>query len=122
MGKSKGSAWTAVFGLSAAFAVYALATQDSAPPKPPEVAALVPTVSQPSYTNSNIAAPATLPTTFMGYECTEDCSGHEAGYEWAADEGVTDPDECGGRSDSFIEGCEAYAEEAQEESSDDLGY
>lgn len=49
--------------------------------------------------------------TFMGYECTEDCSGHEAGYGWAEERGITDPDDCGGNSESFEEGCRAYAEE-----------
>lgn len=56
---------------------------------------------------------------FHGYPCTEDCSGHEAGYEWAADKGIADPDDCGGNSQSFIEGCQAYAEEQQEESADE---
>lgn len=51
------------------------------------------------------------PSTFHGYECTEDCSGHEAGYEWAEEHDITDPSDCGGKSNSFIEGCEAYAEE-----------
>lgn len=51
--------------------------------------------------------------TFMGYPCTVDCSGHEAGYEWAEENGIVDPDDCGGNSDSFIEGCQAYAEEQQ---------
>jgi hypothetical protein len=45
------------------------------------------------------------------WECTDDCSGHEAGYQWAEDKGITDPDDCGGNSNSFIEGCEAYANE-----------
>jgi hypothetical protein len=49
--------------------------------------------------------------TFEGYECTEDCSGHEAGYAWAEDNDITDPDDCGGNSNSFYEGCVAYAEE-----------
>ena len=49
--------------------------------------------------------------TFMGYECTEDCSGHEAGYGWAEENEITDPDDCGGNSESFEEGCRAYAEE-----------
>ncbi len=49
------------------------------------------------------------------WECTVDCSGHEAGYEWAANNGITDPNDCGGNSDSFIEGCEAYANEYQME-------
>src|SRR5262249_10963900 len=48
---------------------------------------------------------------FQGYECTVDCSGHEAGYNWAAEHGITDPDDCGGNSQSFIEGCQAFAEE-----------
>lgn len=53
------------------------------------------------------------PPTFMGYSCTDDCSGHEAGYNWAEENGIDDPDDCGGNSDSFIEGCQAYAEEQQ---------
>lgn len=47
------------------------------------------------------------------WECTEDCSGHDAGYEWASENGITDPYDCDGNSDSFIEGCEAYANEYQ---------
>lgn len=48
---------------------------------------------------------------FGGYDCTEDCSGHEAGYAWAEENSITDASECGGNSNSFIEGCEAWAEE-----------
>ncbi len=48
---------------------------------------------------------------FSDYGCTQDCSGHEAGYEWAAEHGIDDPDDCGGKSWSFEEGCRAYAEE-----------
>jgi hypothetical protein len=49
--------------------------------------------------------------TFNGYPCTVDCSGHEAGYEWAERNGITDASDCGGNSQSFIEGCESYAED-----------
>ena len=49
-----------------------------------------------------------------GYGCTEDCSGHDAGYQWAADRGVDDPGDCGGNSWSFEEGCRSYAEEQGE--------
>jgi len=49
--------------------------------------------------------------TYKGYECTQDCSGHRAGYNWAEEKGITDPDDCGGNSQSFIEGCWSYAEE-----------
>ena len=51
------------------------------------------------------------PATFGGNPCTGDCSGHEAGYNWAEDNGINNPDDCGGNSDSFIEGCQTYAEE-----------
>ncbi|OQW39140.1 MAG: hypothetical protein A4S12_11645 [Proteobacteria bacterium SG_bin5] len=52
---------------------------------------------------------------FAGQGCTQDCSGHEAGYAWAEEKGITDPDHCGGKSWSFIEGCRAYAEQASAE-------
>ena len=49
---------------------------------------------------------------FSTYGCTEDCSGHEAGYAWAAENGIDDPDDCRGNSWSFEEGCRVYAEES----------
>lgn len=49
--------------------------------------------------------------TFGGYGCTVDCSGHEAGYEWAQQNGISETYQCGGNSWSFIEGCKAYVEE-----------
>lgn len=48
---------------------------------------------------------------YGGYGCTQDCSGHEAGYNWAMERDIDDPDNCGGNSWSFEEGCRAYAEE-----------
>lgn len=53
----------------------------------------------------------TPPRYFGSYECTEDCSGHEAGYEWASDNDIDNYDDCGGNSDSFIEGCYSYVED-----------
>ena len=49
--------------------------------------------------------------TFGGYECTEDCSGHKAGYEWAEEHNITDESDCGGNSQSFIEGCQTYTQD-----------
>ena len=64
------------------------------------------------------AAEAVAGTTYSDqgapYGCTDDCSGHNAGYEWASNNEVTDPSDCGGNSQSFIEGCQAYAEAYQE--------
>ena len=42
--------------------------------------------------------------------CTKDCSGHDAGWQWAQDNEVTDSSDCSG-SGSFEDGCEAYVEE-----------
>lgn len=58
--------------------------------------------------SASIAAGA---QSFHDYPCTEDCSGHEAGYQWAEENGIEDADDCGGKSNSFIEGCEVYVEE-----------
>ena len=41
----------------------------------------------------------------------EDGSGHYAGYEWAE---TNDLGTCGGRSQSFIEGCEEYQQQESE--------
>jgi len=40
---------------------------------------------------------------------TPACAGHEAGWRWARAHGIDDPDRCGGRNRSFIEGCRAFA-------------
>lgn len=48
---------------------------------------------------------------FNGYDCTEDCSGHEAGYNWAEENDISDEYDCDGNSSSFNEGCVSYIEE-----------
>lgn len=60
---------------------------------------------------SPIAAPAYAQETFHGYDCTDDCSGHEAGYDWAARNDIADERDCDADSRSFNEGCQAYVEE-----------
>jgi hypothetical protein len=56
----------------------------------------------------------TRPNTFAGYECTEDCSGHEAGYAWGEHD-ISDEEDCDtagehSNSPSFAEGCHAYVD------------
>jgi hypothetical protein len=51
--------------------------------------------------------------TFAGNDCTVDCSGHEAGYNWAEEKGIQDEDDCKAagehsNSPSFAEGCKSY--------------
>jgi hypothetical protein len=44
--------------------------------------------------------------TYAGFNCTVDCSGHEAGYRWAEQHSIDDEDYCpDGDSESFYEGC-----------------
>jgi hypothetical protein len=65
-----------------------------------------------------LAGPATAET-YNGYECTDDCSGHEAGYEWAEQNDIDDDTDCSTASESFNEGCSSYVEENEEEDEDD---
>ena len=46
--------------------------------------------------------------------CTDDCSGHNAGFEWAKDHDIDDESECRGNSASFIEGCQTYEQTVEE--------
>jgi hypothetical protein len=61
------------------------------------------------------AASSSSPT-FAGSPCTSDCSGHEAGYNWAEEHGIDDESDCDEAGDtsnspSFAEGCRAYVQE-----------
>ncbi len=86
----------------------AVAPEPDAPPTEPSQGA---DDTAPSPSTDNSTAPNDGTHTFHGYACTDDCSGHQAGYDWAEEHGVTDPDSCGGNSQSFIEGCKAFAGE-----------
>ena len=35
--------------------------------------------------------------------------GHDGGYRWAQQKGIEDPNDCGGDSEAFIEGCQEAA-------------
>lgn len=78
----------------------------------------VPKSTSPTPTNTPVTTPSyktptyTAPT-YKGYTCTDDCSGHEAGYEWAEEHGITQDDVDGysGNSDSFQEGMQSYVDE-----------
>jgi hypothetical protein len=56
---------------------------------------------------------------FHGFDCKADCSGHQAGYDWAEEHDIADEDDCGGNSESFVEGCKAYVREQQGANMDD---
>jgi hypothetical protein len=50
---------------------------------------------------------------FGGFECTDDCSGHAAGYRWAEAHRITNESNCplNGNATSFYEGCVVYVRE-----------
>ena len=57
-------------------------------------------------------------------QCTTDCSGHEAGYNWAEQHGIDDEADCdhaeeNSNSPTFGEGCRAYIRENSLHRSDD---
>lgn len=60
--------------------------------------------------NSYVKDNHTGSKSFSGYECTEDCGGHEAGYKWAEKKDIKDSADCDGNSESFNEGCKSYVE------------
>jgi len=57
--------------------------------------------------------------TFDGNPCLTDCSGHQAGYNWAEQNDVDDESSCSTPSASFNQGCESYVEENSASVSDD---
>lgn len=44
-------------------------------------------------------------------DCTQDCSGHDAGYEWAEKYTICDTEYNNGNSESFNEGVRQWAED-----------
>lgn len=60
---------------------------------------------------SVLGSTAATAATFDGYQCKGDCSGHQAGYDWAEQNGIDDESSCSTPSASFNQGCESYVEE-----------
>ena len=60
---------------------------------------------------------------FGDFDCTEDCSGHAAGYRWAERHDIVDEADCPlGNSRSFHEGCLAFVRDpARGEEEDEDG-
>jgi hypothetical protein len=54
-------------------------------------------------------ATASGPLLFYGYPCGADCASHQQGYSWASAHKISNPEDCRGTSETFIEGCKAFA-------------
>ena len=48
------------------------------------------------------------PLVFHGYACTVECSLLQEGYAWASSRQISNPADCRGTSESFIDGCRAF--------------
>ena len=59
---------------------------------------------------SMLGSASVFADTFDGYECTDDCSGHQAGYNWAEENEIDDEYSCDTPSQSFNEGCQSFVE------------
>jgi len=93
------------------FCAFEQTEQDSADPS----AAPTPSMTM-TATDSNDGLVATKyeerpRQTFGEYSCITDCAEYLTGYQWAEENGVSEPDNCDGRSAEFMEGCRVYAEE-----------
>ena len=74
-----------------------------------------------------IAASEATAREFGGYDCSEDCSGHAAGYRWAEAHSISSETSCPlrGNAVSFYEGCLVYVEDPdrgadQDDDGDDI--
>lgn len=59
----------------------------------------------------NTTKPIQTKKTFGNYTCTEDCSGHQAGYDWGESYQICDTSYSNGKSESFNEGVRQWAED-----------
>ncbi|MER8662128.1 hypothetical protein NKH34_13410 [Mesorhizobium sp. M1148] len=65
------------------------------------------------------ATPCHAQGTFGGNDCTEDCSGHKAGYDWAEQNQISNDSDCSSNSQSFNEGCQTFVEDPSRGSDED---
>ena len=102
-------------------AMFAAQLSRARPGQGPTVAATPTQVSSPPVALKDLhrapqhkAAPvkqAQAAPSFGGYPCSSsDCAEDKAGFRWAQDHGIADPDDCTGNSGPFIEGCRVYAQ------------
>lgn len=61
-----------------------------------------------AFASSLLAVGAAAPALAQSSTCTGDC---KAGYEFAKELDLDDPTTCAGKSEAFIAGCQAYAQE-----------
>lgn len=107
--------WLGTLLVIGGIVIYSLFIWEEPSPSPAINTTTVPSQTYPvpnqTYTAPRVSTPSVQ--TYNGYECTVDCGGHEAGYEWASENDITqsDVDNYDGSSDSFQEGMQSYVDE-----------
>ena len=110
-----------LFGLAATLVAVVLAIQlspDAGPEASPDPASpsegtpLFPSISHEVSVSEVI--PDAVPWMAIRHDCTDDCSGFEVGYRWAAAQEIEDAGDCAGYSEAFSEGCWIYAKERED--------
>jgi hypothetical protein len=91
-------------------ALFVLAACGPAPHKTaPAAAKQVASASLPGHTPFPVNGYRPGEYLFHGYRCGTDCVLHQKGYQWAAEHKITNPKDCRGTAEEFIEGCLAFA-------------
>lgn len=62
----------------------------------------------------NLLPASQEPSLSLARECASECFGVEAGYRWAAAREIDRAEDCASYSESFNDGCRAYAREREE--------
>jgi len=91
--------------LACVFAALALA----AAPSPILAQAKKPAITKPGSPKPVKGGTSNGPLLFHGYACGGDCTSHQEGYAWGSAHKIANPMDCRGTSETFIEGCRAYA-------------
>ncbi|WP_292562785.1 hypothetical protein [Mesorhizobium sp.] len=68
---------------------------------------------------ASLTGPCLAQQTFGGNDCTEDCSGHKAGFDWAEQNQISNERDCSSNSQSFNEGCQTFVEDPSRGSDED---
>lgn len=59
---------------------------------------------------------------FGGFPCTDRCRDHSAGFEYARQLRLKDPNQCAGPTLSYVQGCRVYSRDRMRDSKmDDAG-
>jgi hypothetical protein len=62
------------------------------------------------------------PRYFGGYQCTDRCRDHAAGFQWARQMRLKHPSQCSGPTQSYVQGCQTYSRDRMRDpSKDDSG-